>query len=145
MPPRPPVKKLPDPILKTSDPSSPPTRPLTCVLDRLIHLRGNWMKYPLLGSFSPLRAGSSVLSFPSSQSTHTSLIARRILEQFRMTLYLKRGTTCLVLHTIVYTHYTHYTHIIHTYIHTIYMYIHYTHIIHYTIHTLYTHYTLYTH
>ena len=57
------------------------TTNLMCTLQHppLSDLRGTSMWKPVLGSFSPRRAGSSFLSFPSSQSMQTSRIARRTL------------------------------------------------------------------
>ena len=54
---------------------------LTCVEDRLMHLLGSSMLNPALESFSPRSAGSSERSLPSSQSTHTSRMARRMLHE----------------------------------------------------------------
>lgn len=54
----------------------------TACKQRMLHtadLRGTSMWKPVLGSFSPRRAGSSFLSFPSSQSMQTSRIASRTL------------------------------------------------------------------
>ena len=63
----------------------------------LSDLRGTSMWKPVLGSFSPRRAGSSFLSFPSSQSIQTSRIARRTLHNnikidVECTLYIQHRT-----------------------------------------------------
>lgn len=65
-----------------------------------MHRRGTSRWKPDLGSFSPLRAGSSLLSLPSSQSIHTSLIASRTLESEGIVQYISRVTSGIIYSTL---------------------------------------------